>query len=628
MALTKLTRVPEWLGTYLPTWNKAVSRKLGARLQDELYATDFGVTADGVTDDYPAIMAAIDAAIAAGYKRVVLPPGNIRSTGEINLGGTGGNGVAGIWLQGSGIDNTIIQFEAANSGSSCILARGGYGSSTGRQLTDMTIRAKSAEAAVRGIGIQLWGVCFVYIRNVNVRFFERGVRLYNGIAGDFTEFCRFDNMRIDRNTVNIDYQVSAGDPSFHGCSWHNIQCQLAEGGVGLNFNSNSATGTKRCRPYHNEFHINFFGVSSGNARAISMHNTYADTCYGNMTLESNASCYTDDDSWFHMRGPFNGLRGGHTLTFKTPSTNAFEYAPAHFIFDNVSSAPLQGSMVDGQFLSAVPDVMDPSWEGSNGKSAPGFIKLSSSTDATAQGTAWLNKSAGQIGWGFAVVADNARWKDAVVRYRLRHDGQGIRGFSDSGRFEISARHNVTGVTSAVRVATGRLSPASAGMSLGSNEEPWSGLVTAQLRIADTGIIPLSSVSLGSATAAFPSIYSQTALNVTSDATMKTAVSDIPAELLDVWFEYVQLCSWKLIAAPELVRFGILAQDIVAAFTAAGLDYTEYDVVQKSEDGIYTVKMDYVLVLEAAAVRRKLGILVNSVDTEDSGDSTAGNTESV
>jgi hypothetical protein len=51
----------------------------------ELNARTFGVKADGTTDDLAAIQRAMDAASAAGGGVVILPPGNCKVTGTINL---------------------------------------------------------------------------------------------------------------------------------------------------------------------------------------------------------------------------------------------------------------------------------------------------------------------------------------------------------------------------------------------------------------------------------------------------------------------------------------------------------------------------------------------------------------
>lgn len=69
---------------YTPGWTGAVSRSVTARLKEVVFAADFGVIADGVTDDASAIQAAIDYVSSAGGGFVVLPPGTMMVSVAIN----------------------------------------------------------------------------------------------------------------------------------------------------------------------------------------------------------------------------------------------------------------------------------------------------------------------------------------------------------------------------------------------------------------------------------------------------------------------------------------------------------------------------------------------------------------
>lgn len=81
----------------------AVSRTLQARLRDEINAADFGVVADGVADDGPALQLAINH--AAG-RWVTLPPGTVRIATGVTR--TTAGWAAGLKLRGAGMRRTTI----------------------------------------------------------------------------------------------------------------------------------------------------------------------------------------------------------------------------------------------------------------------------------------------------------------------------------------------------------------------------------------------------------------------------------------------------------------------------------------------------------------------------------------
>ena len=73
MALTELSKVPEWLATFKASANSSVLRSLGSKLEDTLTVKDFGATGDGVTDDAAAISAAMQWVAAAPNRRLEFP---------------------------------------------------------------------------------------------------------------------------------------------------------------------------------------------------------------------------------------------------------------------------------------------------------------------------------------------------------------------------------------------------------------------------------------------------------------------------------------------------------------------------------------------------------------------------
>ena len=124
---------------------------------------------------------------------------------------------------------------------------------------------------------------------------------------------------------------------------------------------------------------------------------------------------------------------------------------------------------------------------------------------------------------------------------------------------------------------------------------------------------------GSTSARWNGVFSTSNINVSSDEDLKTDIKQIPDALLDVWLEYVQPCSYELIANRDSkknrVEVGLIAQDVIAAFEAAGLDWHEWNVVcensdfgdDSGENDYYSLNYAACQLIEAAAIRKRLSI---------------------
>jgi hypothetical protein len=108
-----------------------------------------------------------------------------------------------------------------------------------------------------------------------------------------------------------------------------------------------------------------------------------------------------------------------------------------------------------------------------------------------------------------------------------------------------------------------------------------------------------------------SVYGNTAYSNVSDKRMKIDYQDIPDALLDVWADHVKPSSYKMIAdgAEGKRMCGVYAQDVIAAFDAAGLDWKDWGVVKEhvhnDEPARYMVSYNDVMAIEMALMRRKL-----------------------
>ncbi|WP_394543132.1 M10 family metallopeptidase C-terminal domain-containing protein [Azorhizophilus paspali] len=103
-------------------------------------AKDFGALGDGVSDDRPAIQAAIDAAYAAGGGTVYLPAGEYR----VSPTGDPGDGCLmlkdGVYLVGDGIGETVIKLVDGSDQKITGMVRSAYGEETSNfGMRDLTL---------------------------------------------------------------------------------------------------------------------------------------------------------------------------------------------------------------------------------------------------------------------------------------------------------------------------------------------------------------------------------------------------------------------------------------------------------------------------------------------------------
>ena len=103
-----------------------------------------------------------------------------------------------------------------------------------------------------------------------------------------------------------------------------------------------------------------------------------------------------------------------------------------------------------------------------------------------------------------------------------------------------------------------------------------------------------------------------AWTVSSDKRLKTNVEDISPVLLEIWKELMpKVFEWnELNYGDGRKQFGLIAQDVVAAFEKHGLDYKDYDFVtlmtRGTEDDTeyYSVTYDHYHMMTAAVVKQQ------------------------
>jgi len=99
-------------------------------------------------------------------------------------------------------------------------------------------------------------------------------------------------------------------------------------------------------------------------------------------------------------------------------------------------------------------------------------------------------------------------------------------------------------------------------------------------------------TLGSAAYRWSTIYSDQALNVSSDERLKHDIQDITEVEARVATRLKSLVkTYRLNVDPSKKQVGVIAQEVVAAFAAEGLDALDYSIVSMGEDGMYAVCYD-------------------------------------
>jgi hypothetical protein len=137
-----------------------------------------------------------------------------------------------------------------------------------------------------------------------------------------------------------------------------------------------------------------------------------------------------------------------------------------------------------------------------------------------------------------------------------------------------------------------------------------------IEILDNGLRPTvdNNSNLGTAGRRWKAVYAVSDVISTSDESKKQDIADIPDEVLNAWgtVNFKQFHFKEDVTADQdnaKLFCGVIAQTVMAAFTAAGLDACAYGLVcaDTDEDGntVYGVRYREALVLEAAWNRKQL-----------------------
>lgn len=195
---------PAWTG-FTQSGTGAVVRTWLSKAQDVLHGTDFGIVADGVTDNATALLN-LEAKAVATQKKIVLPPGIIHSTASLTLTGS-------LTIEGAGSQLTTLSF-----------ATGVDGIITGEfTLEARNLKITTNATAIR-IGTALATNFFSVVENVYCFSPAIGIEVINGAV------TRILNSQINGYTsagitISSPLNPDGGDCLIDGC-WI-----LANGGV-------------------------------------------------------------------------------------------------------------------------------------------------------------------------------------------------------------------------------------------------------------------------------------------------------------------------------------------------------------------------------------------------------------
>lgn len=212
-----------------------------------IQAADFGVVADGATDDTAAMAAAIARVAALGGGRVLLPTGTILISAALTIS------TAGVSIEGNGRGISILKQSSTTANAINVTLASG---DSKLFLKGFSITASTTSS---GVGINCTVGNYVVIEDVGVGLFRTSFDV-SAITGGDIRHCFVDS--TDGNAAVIGINLGSS-----GRAWH---CELAsatDAGIGIKFASTDARADD-C--YTTNFAT---GFSLASARSI------ADKCY-------------------------------------------------------------------------------------------------------------------------------------------------------------------------------------------------------------------------------------------------------------------------------------------------------------------------------------------------------------
>lgn len=577
-------------------------RQLGAK-------GDYDEVTKTGTDDTLAFRMAIAVAITTGIRRVHAGGGKYLITDELNLGGVNfvsGEGTRDYWrgitegaaLTGDGPYSTILVFDPPSIDTPCVSARGGWGTHSPRAVTGLAIEPKNwidySEKAV-GTGVLLQGCCFVPVTDVHIGRFHRGLHLWNKLQGandtdntftqgDFTEFNRMTRVRFFNSDIDIDYQVSLGNNSFHGNSFTDCMGQInSYGGIGMRMWDDGSRNAIRpsslpyeyiANVYNNKHEINWFGSDARTCYLIYIDKAQGRGCNGDMTVEAAVTLKVVGQYWYQSFGSLHSISAINTVVDGNTDTAT---RPVAFMWMNSAYPQVNFDGTDPLLTSNLtPRQYDLTNFGNTGME---LLNIR----GTSTGAIWSIQNGAALGWilGRRAQADSRKGTRSV--WQFSYNGEVIKSVASAN----------VGIQNQTGAGVGMLGdvlfrPYTTGtVSLGSPTYSFTRLRTTDWNIDTFGIVPVQDgiKNAGSASNRLGTIFAATGTINTSDARLKTdvrpmseaeiaAASDLSSEI--GFFRWVNSVDNKGEDARE--HCGLTVQRAMEVMRQHGLDPFNYGFI--------------------------------------------------
>lgn len=294
------TLVPKYELTGTGTVNRAINLKFA----ETVSAGDFGVTANGTTDDTSALQSALTYAGNNGCL-LILPAGNIKVTSALTFSVVPTGSGLSASIQGQGQSATLINY-SGNSNINVLTVTGNYAEVI--HLSGFAINNTGTSTGSNGFVInKIYGS---YFSDLLAYKFSYGFSLSDTNSNKFTK------VTAQNNSTGFSMAIGSGGQSYPNLN--DFDC--------CNILNNTAYGVYITNGTNNTFRSCNFGqnVSSGSGATIRMDQEYGgngggfslvENCYfeGNQVTDFLATC-NGPGSYVFVNNSFNKLGGSTNVT--------------------------------------------------------------------------------------------------------------------------------------------------------------------------------------------------------------------------------------------------------------------------------------------------------------------------
>lgn len=502
---------------------------------DVVNAKDFGAIGDGVTDDTAALKLAV-AEAASSQKILFIPSGlyvlsdtldlnpNDVTTGSLN------SKTVGCRVVGENQMATRILFKPATSTTPAFKIRGVSGNSTDQSVSELTIVPFDGTYERSGVGVQIDSGSFVRLSRLYIQKLNIGV---NGVAdssGEFLEFITLQDCRFVQNSTGFVLDGSA----ISGCSAHGLQVTNTTFNIGL---ANNDKGIKfnDIYLYNSYIEASFFAPTAYKSYMIYAEDTSYNFNAAEITCENDAYIYVN-----------NGSLGFSGTVSQTPNSLTFE-GNGRFLADNVFFP--ENTTTDSKYSGFT---LEPITNNFNQ-----YVKASATYGIFAVRNANGGFAASVPSSGSFVVGTNSGQDPA--------DFNPFVGIGDSQVLAYSGGIKIGAYTSG-GTATDVVN------------------INAQANTNTGSVYPVTDdgPTLGVASKRWKEVFAVTGTINTSDQREKQQVrtlTDAEIAVATSCKSLVKAYKWNNSVASKgekaRIHIGVMAQELEAAFTAQGLDASDY-----------------------------------------------------